>query len=61
MVKPLSLTLAVLLLAGFTVGPNYVRPESELPAAFDQATAEAAQQRWRPASGMRSAMPSSTH
>jgi outer membrane protein, multidrug efflux system len=40
--KPLSLTLAALLLTGCTVGPNYVRPATELPATFDQATAEAA-------------------
>ncbi|MBK8284462.1 MAG: TolC family protein [Ahniella sp.] len=42
MLKPLSLMIAVLLLGGCTVGPDYVRPDSALPQQFDQASAEAA-------------------
>jgi outer membrane protein, multidrug efflux system len=37
-----SALAAALLLAGCTVGPDYVRPEAPLPGAFDQASAEAA-------------------
>ncbi|HKY85581.1 MAG TPA: TolC family protein, partial [Pseudorhodoplanes sp.] len=37
-----ALLIAAALLAGCTVGPEYVRPDPELPAQFDQGTAEAA-------------------
>jgi multidrug efflux system outer membrane protein len=40
--KPLATLIIAALLAGCTVGPRYVRPETELPAQFDQASAEAA-------------------
>ena len=41
MLKPLTLALAAALLSACTVGPEYVRPDSELPAQFDQASEEA--------------------
>src|SRR5687767_14061724 len=37
-----SALCAALLLAGCTVGPDYVRPDAPLPTTFDQASAEAA-------------------
>ncbi len=40
--KPLAIVIAVLMLSACTVGPEYVRPESELPTQFDQAAVEAA-------------------
>jgi multidrug efflux system outer membrane protein len=42
--KPLALFIAAALLAGCTVGPEYVKPDAEVPAAFDQAAAESAAQ-----------------
>jgi multidrug efflux system outer membrane protein len=44
MLKPLVLAVSMALLAGCTVGPKYVKPDAALPAAFDQAAAEAAAQ-----------------
>jgi multidrug efflux system outer membrane protein len=44
MLKPLSLALAAALLSACTVGPEYVRPTSELPAQFDQASEAATSQ-----------------
>jgi multidrug efflux system outer membrane protein len=42
MLKPLALLVGAALLAGCTVGPDYVRPTPDLPGQFDQATSEAA-------------------
>jgi multidrug efflux system outer membrane protein len=47
--KPIAAALAALLLAGCTVGPDYVRPEAELPQALGvpQAAVAAADQWWK--------------
>lgn len=41
MLKPLVLAVSMALLAGCTVGPKYVKPDSPVPAAFDQAAGQA--------------------
>jgi outer membrane protein, multidrug efflux system len=47
MIKSLAAALAALFLAGCTVGPNYVRPEAELPASLGvPQTAMAAADKW---------------
>lgn len=44
MLKAILASIGIVLLAGCTVGPRHHRPEMPLPASFDQASAEAAQQ-----------------
>lgn len=41
MLKPLVLAVSMALLAGCTVGPEYVKPDAPLPAQFDQAVEQA--------------------
>lgn len=48
--KPLSIAIAALWLGACTVGPDYVRPDTDLPAQFDQASTEAS--RSAPATGV---------
>ena len=47
--KPIAAALAALLLAGCTVGPDYVRPETELPQTLGvpQTAVAAADQWWK--------------
>lgn len=49
MIKPVAAALAAIVLAGCTVGPNYVRPEAQLPESLGvpQAAMVAAEKWWQ--------------